>query len=174
MDRSDLYAQAAFDVAAAEGTLPLVEDEMFRFNQALSGSDELRTKLSDPQLPAATRSQIVEDLLGRQATATTTSLVSMIVANGRIGDFGDIVGKLLERSAAESNKKVAEVRSAVDLDADQRQRLAAALESATGSQVELKVIVDPSVKGGAVTTIGDTVIDGSVATRLSALRESMA
>ena len=65
---------------------------------------------------------------------------------------------------------VAEVRSAVPLDDDQQRRLSAALVNATGKQVELKVVVDPSVLGGLVAQVGDTVIDGSVRSRLQQLQ----
>ena len=54
------------------------------------------------------------------------------------------------------------MRSAIALDDDQVQRLAAALGKATGKTIEVKVIVDPSVLGGIVARIGDTVIDGTV------------
>jgi F-type H+-transporting ATPase subunit delta len=46
------------------------------------------------------------------------------------------------------------------------------LAKKTGKQIEVVVDVDPSVLGGIVTQIGDTVIDGSVRQRLSQLRES--
>ena len=62
------------------------------------------------------------------------------------------------------------MRSAVELTDDQKQRLAAALEQATGKKVELKVIIDPTVLGGLVAQVGDTVIDGSVKTRLQQLK----
>jgi F-type H+-transporting ATPase subunit delta len=65
---------------------------------------------------------------------------------------------------------VAEVRSAVPLDADQRARLAEALQRATGKAVELKVVVDPTVMGGLVAQVGDTVIDGTVRHRLDQLK----
>jgi F-type H+-transporting ATPase subunit delta len=55
---------------------------------------------------------------------------------------------------------------------EQKSRLAAALAKKTGKQIEVVVDVDPSVLGGIVTQIGDTVIDGSVRQRLSQLRES--
>ena len=48
---------------------------------------------------------------------------------------------------------------------------AAALAKATGKAVEVKVIVDPTVLGGVVTQVGDTVIDGTVRHRLEQLRE---
>ena len=67
----------------------------------------------------------------------------------------------------------AEVRSAVPLDDEQRQRIAQALSRATRKQVEVKVIVDESVLGGIVATIGDTVIDGTVRHRLDQLKEQI-
>jgi F-type H+-transporting ATPase subunit delta len=39
--------------------------------------------------------------------------------------------------------------------------------------VELKVVIDPSVLGGVVAQIGDTVIDGSVRTRLTQMRSAL-
>ena len=68
-----------------------------------------------------------------------------------------------------ASTSVAEVRSAVPLDDEQVQRLAEALSQATGKHVEVKVIVDPSVLGGVVARIGDTVIDGTVRHRLDQL-----
>jgi len=49
----------------------------------------------------------------------------------------------------------------------------AALVNATGKQVNLKVVVDPSVIGGLVATVGDTVIDGSVRTRIDQLKSRL-
>lgn len=171
-DRTLAYAEALFAVARDEGTLGEVEDELFRFSQVLQGSDELREALTDPRIPASRRQQIVEDLLGGKASDTTVALVSMVVGTGRARDLPDIIAKLVEMSAAEAQKEVAEVRSAVPLNDDQRKRLAEALNKATGKQVEVKVIVDPSVMGGIVAQVGDTVIDGSVRSRLEQLKNA--
>jgi F-type H+-transporting ATPase subunit delta len=65
------------------------------------------------------------------------------------------------------------VRSAVALTDVQQDRLRAALANATGKQVNLKVIVDPSVRGGLVATVDDTVIDGSVRTRVDQLKSRL-
>ena len=60
-----------------------------------------------------------------------------------------------------------------DLTDDQRARLKAALENATGKSINLKTIVDPSVVGGIVATIGDTVIDDTVRTRIEQLKSRL-
>ena len=166
------YAEALVAVVQAEGDLAATEDELFAVAQALAGSDELREVLADRRIPAARRQQIVEDLLGGQAAETTVALVSMVVGAGRGSDLVRIIEAAVERSAGLRNKAVAEVRSAIALSDDQQQRLAEALRQATGKDVTVKVIVDPSVMGGLVTRIGDEVIDGSVRTRINQLREA--
>src|SRR5438105_12789264 len=159
-DRINSYAEAMFGVARAEGTIDEVEDELFRFARALEGSDELREALTDPHIPASRRQQIVEDLLGRRATSVTTALVLMVVGIGRGRDLPAIIGSLVQKAAAANDRAVAEVRTTVELSAAQRERLAQAINKATGKVVELKVIIDPTVLGGVITTIGDSVIDG--------------
>ncbi|MCB0968094.1 MAG: ATP synthase F1 subunit delta [Ilumatobacter sp.] len=167
------YAKALFEVARAEGTLDEVEDELFRFARSYESSDELRTALSDEGIPAAKRQAIIEDLLGGKATPTTIQLVSMVVGSGRTRDLPAIIDKLVARASSSKNLAVAEVRSAVPLTDDQQARLKAALANATGSDVNLKVVVDPSIIGGIVATVGDTVIDGSVRTRVDQLKSRL-
>jgi F-type H+-transporting ATPase subunit delta len=168
--RSHAYAEALLAVARAEGAVDEVGDELFRFARVLETNDELRTTLTDQQLPVSRRQQIVEDLLGGKAHPITTTLLSMVVGAGRARDLPAIIDDLVDLSAAEGNKEVAEVRSAIALSDDQKQRLITALEAATGKKVELKVIVDPTVLGGLVAQVGDTVIDGSVRSRLAQLQ----
>ena len=166
------YAQAILAVASAESNGAQVEDEIYRFSQVLQSSEELKSTLSDASIPSARRQQIVEDLLDGQVTQTTVALVSMIVAAGMGGDIKAIADKVVGLGAESRDKAVAEVYSVVDLSSDQQQRLAAALKSATGKDVEMKVIIDESVMGGLLVQIEDEVIDGTVRTRLKQLREA--
>jgi len=171
--RIDGYAKALFEVAKAEGTLDEVEDELFRFARSYESSDQLRSALTDELIPIERRQAVVEGLLGGKATPTTTQLVSMVVASGRGRDLPAIIDRLVARAAESKDAAVAEVRSAVALTADQTERLKAALANATGKNVNLKVVVDPSVLGGLVATVGDVVIDGTVRTHLDQLKSRL-
>ena len=171
--RIDGYARALFEVARADGTLDEVEDELFRFARAYESNEALRSTLSDQNIPAVKRQAIVEDLLGTSATPTTVQLLSMVVGSGRSRDLVAIVDALVQRASAAKDLEVAEVRTAVALTDDQQHRLRAALANATGKQVNLKVVVDPSVIGGLVATVGDTVIDGTVRTRVEQLKSRL-
>jgi F-type H+-transporting ATPase subunit delta len=172
-DRIDGYARGLFELARAEGTLDEVEDELFRFARSYESSDQLRNALTDELVPADKRQGIVETLLGGKATPTTVQLVSLVVGSGRGRDLPAIIDRLVQRASTSKNLEVAEVRSAVPLSADQQDRLKAALANATGKQLNVKVIVDPSVLGGLVATVGDTVIDGTVRARLDQLKSRL-
>jgi F-type H+-transporting ATPase subunit delta len=167
------YARALFEVARAEGTLDEVEDELFRFARSYESSDALRNALTDEHVPAEKRQAIVEDLLGGKTTTTTIQLVSMVVGSGRSRDIPAIVDSLVARASSAKQLDVAEVRTAVALTDDQQARLKAALENATGKSINLKTVVDPSVVGGVVATIGDTVIDDTVRTRIEQLKSRL-
>jgi F-type H+-transporting ATPase subunit delta len=171
--RIEGYARGLFEIARAEGTIDEVEDELFRFARSYESSDQLRNALTDEQIPASKRQAIVEDLLGNKVTPTTTQLISMVVGSGRARDLPAIVDKLVARASSAKNLELAEVRSAVPLTPDQETRLAAALANATGKEVNLKVVVDPAVLGGLVATVGDTVIDGTVRTRIEQLKSRL-
>lgn len=172
-DRINGYADAMLAIARAEGDVKGISDELFAVGRAVDTNDELRNVISDGQLPAERRIQIMDDLLEGKARAATKGLVAMVVGAGRGADLGKIASALAERAATSAGKQVATVRSAVALSGDQQSRLATALAAKLGTEVDIKVIQDPSVVGGLITTVGDTVIDGSVRTRLNRLRESL-
>ena len=172
-DRVEAYSQAFFEVARAEKQGGAIEDDLFRFARALDASDDLRMALGDRTVPAERRIAIVEELMGGTAVAVSVGLVSMVVGAERAGELPAIVERFLELSAEQRQHEVAEVRAAVALDDQVRDRLAQALSHATGKQVEVKVVIDPNVLGGVVARIGDTVIDGSVRHRLDQLKERL-
>ena len=84
-----------------------------------------------------------------------------------------IIDRLVDRASSAKQLELANVRVAIPLSEDQTQRLAAALTNATGKQLNMKVTVDPYVLGGVVATIGDTVIDGTVRTRIDQLKSRL-
>jgi len=170
-DRNDAYAAALLEIAKAEGSLETVEDELFKIARTLEANDALLMTITDQSIPVERRQGIVEDLFGGKASKITTGLVSFMVGMGRGRDLPAIIDKLVADAAEDRMQTVAEVRTSIPLSPEQRDRLAAALGKATGKQVSLKVIIDPSVLGGIVARVGDTVIDGSVRHRLEQLRQ---
>jgi F-type H+-transporting ATPase subunit delta len=172
-ERVDAYAQAFLEIARAEDRPTVIEDDLFRFARALEGSDELRVALSDPQLPLERRLAVIDELTGGKSLAISTAMIGLVIAGELINEFPEIADRFVELVAAQREHEVAEVRSAIELDDAQIERLAAALGRATRKTIEVKVIVDPTVLGGIVARIGDTVIDGTVRHRLEQMKAQL-
>lgn len=170
----DGYAEAMFSVAQAEDVLAAVEDELYGFAKALEQSTPLREALTDATLPSENKKTVVAELLGDRANPVTVSLLGFVIDAGRAKELPGIVEALAERAAAERDHALAEVRSAVALTDEQRDRLAEALSRATGRTVDIKAVVDPTVVGGVVARVGDEVFDGSIATRLDRAKQQLA
>jgi len=157
-----------------DGTLDEVEDELFRFGRIVDAEPDLRVTLSSPYIAPERKRQLIDALLAGKVTGPTLRLVSRAAIHPR----GRSLGRSLEEYAGLAARRrallIAEVHVAAELSAAQRGRLAAALSAAYGHDVHLNVVLDPEVIGGMSVRISDEVIDGSMATRLAALRRKLA
>ena len=172
-DRVAGYAKAILEVARAEGELDRLESELFQVARSVESSTELAEALADRRIPMERRIAIIEDLLGSKASPLTVALVNFIVGAERARELPEIVDAFVSEAVAARDREVAEVRTAVPLDTETVRRLERALSQATSKQVEIKVVVDPGVLGGLVAQVGDTVIDGSIRSRLDSLRQAL-
>jgi F-type H+-transporting ATPase subunit delta len=167
------YAQAIFSIAEAEDALEAVEEQLFSFARALESEGQLRESLTDPALPVERKKAVLSDLLGEKASPHTVSILGFLLEQGKARDLSAIVDELASLAAERRQAAVAEVRTAVPLDDQHRERLVKALEQATGKKVELRNVVDPSILGGVLARVGDQVIDGSIRRRLELARDRM-
>lgn len=170
----DGYARAMLDIVEAEGDADRLSDELVRVATEFSESEELQGALGDRLIPFEKKQAIISDLIGKRASEVTVSLVNMLVGVGKVKDLPVIAKRMLELAAEAEGEVVADVTSAIELDAATQERLAQTLSRVTGKTVKLHVTVDPSVVGGLVAQVEDTLFDGSVRSRLQDLREAWA
>lgn len=172
-DRIEGYARGIFEIASGEGETDRVEGELLALSRAFETSPELRANLTDPLLPLEKKQGIVNELIGARASSLTVGVVQLLVGQNRASELPAIASAVASAAASSRDKAVADVRSAVPLDDETVRRLTAALGRATGKDVEVKAVVDPSVIGGIVARVGDTVIDGSLSKRFDSVRQAV-
>jgi F-type H+-transporting ATPase subunit delta len=165
-----LAVQALYSVALANGTLDDVEDELFRFGRIVDREPALLLALTDPSASTERRLGLVDRLLDGRTTDTTKRLVRELVASPRGQTFGVNLAEYVRLAAERRDRLVAQVAVSVPLTQEQSARLSAALAAQLGRKVHLNVELDPTVVGGMTIRIGDTIFDGSVASRLADAR----
>jgi F-type H+-transporting ATPase subunit delta len=170
----ELAVLATAASAADPGQLDDVEDELFRFGRIAAGEPELIAALSSQLYPDEQKRELLNALLAGKVAPATLRLVTQAAVNPR--------GRSLEANLADYARLVAEwrqrliavVRVASALSGRQRERLKAALTAIYGHGIQLNVVIDPQVVGGMSVQIGDELIDGTLSSRLAALRRRWA
>ena len=168
------YAKALLDIGVATGTYDALGKELDRAAETFVHSPELRTALENPVFPLAKRRQVLEELARRLALSKTVrAFVLLLLEKGRIGRLSDIARAhrgLVDEHAGRVRATVTAARALLpELEA----RLKAALEKQSCKTVLLEKREDPSIVGGLITQLGDIVYDGSLRTKLEALREQL-
>ena len=169
-----LAIEATVLAAEADDGLDDLEDGLFRFGRVVAGQPDLRAALASSTLPAERKQGVLDSLLAGKVTPVTLRLISQMVAHPRGRSLTAAFDLCASIAAQRRQQLIAVVRSAVELSASQRRRLAAALAASYGHQVHLNVVIDPSVVGGISVQIGDELIDGTAASRLAAVRRKLA
>jgi F0F1-type ATP synthase delta subunit len=165
------YASAIFeDVEIPE--LEEVEDELFRFARIVEANQALRSALSDASRSVLDRGALVSDLLEGKVNAGTLR-VALLPLQGRVRDYPSALDWLSEQAARARGWRVATVHTARAIDEQTRQELAGEVQRITGHPVELHILQEPDLLGGAVVEVGDLLVDASASHRLDTLAEHL-
>lgn len=177
-DLADGLEMAGDDVLlrAAEqgGRLDDVEDELFRFERLLDAEPQLTTLLDETVVPAERRAGLLRDVVFGRVQPVTQALLEHAVISPRKRSVELAIDELLEAAAARQHRSIARVISARPVTDEQERRLVSVLSEVYGRSITVRVAVDPAVQGGLLVRVGDEVIDGSVASRFTAVRTALA
>jgi len=166
------YAQAVFK-HAQENDRQEQWSTMLMTAAAVIQDPALREVMSGARL---SREQITDMLIDVCADALDEqgrNLVHLLDENDKLTLLPEIA-TVYEHYRAEAEQTIeAEMVSAFPVSEVQQKNITAALAKKLGSKVNLDVVVDQTLLGGAIIRAGDMIIDGSVQGKLSKLASAM-
>jgi F-type H+-transporting ATPase subunit delta len=168
--RADGFSQALLESLEGSSDLERVEEDIFRFARIIESYPQVRRALSGVGSVARQRADLASSLVLGKCHLISLEIILFCCSIDRIRDIVEVFDSVALRAAGIRERKIAKVESAAELTKEQISQIAAALERAIGSKVEVRTSVDPSLIGGAVAVVGDTVFDGSVRNRIEQLR----
>ena len=165
------YAQAAFDYAVENKTVAQWQ-EMLVFAAEVSKND-MMTSLVTGSVAAEKLAEIFNGVCGEQLDQHGQNLVKVLAENGRLQALPDI-SVLFNQLKADFDKEIeVDVTSAVKLKKAQQTSLSKSLEKRLARKVKLNCSVDPELVAGVLIKAGDTVIDGSLRSKLNRLSDAL-
>lgn len=167
----EFIAQSSGDRVELRGARTVLDE----LAKAIRSDPRLVDLLQNPAFTKEDRLAVVGGLASRVSPPeSVTRFLALLGRKRRLGQFveiADAFGALVDQGEGRERIRLCVARSGGTKDAEWiRQRL----ESATGRSVEMEIVVDPALIGGAVVEMGALRIDGSAQGMLNGLRRAMA
>ena len=172
-DLSREYAEALFALAAEIDQTKAYLEALDTAAALLADNPEYVELLACPAVSKDERDGLLAQTFGQILPEQVLSFVQLLCAHGRIRSLTDCIAeyRLLYQTAVAMS--TAEVTSAVPLTEDENKRLSETLSARFGRTVTLVCTVDESLLGGMVVRVDGKVLDGSLRSRLHAVKEVM-
>ena len=167
------YANALFNAALKMGILDQIEKDMDSIFNQMQNSEPLHDMWESPMIPGAKKNLLLSEIFADSAHTLTLSFLQLLADKRRENILSEVRHELHLLGDASRKLVRAEATFAVAPTADEQQRLAQSLAARTGDRVELTCHIDPSILGGVVVRLRDTIIDGSLRGRLRRLEEQL-
>jgi F-type H+-transporting ATPase subunit delta len=167
------YAAALMGAAEESKAIDTVARDLEMLRVTLASSRELQRLLESPIVSPAKKRAILTEIFGPRLGQLTMEFLSLLVEKNR----ELVLSAAIERWFALRDERMGivmvDVTTAVEMSADQKREITAALERTTGKAVRVRTATDATIKAGLIVRIGDTVHDGSMRRQLERLRERL-
>ena len=168
-----IYAETLLRLAERERAVEEIDAGVAVLGALLAEDERFARFLAAPQIAATAKRALVERALGERLPPALVKFLRLVIDKHREPMLGEILDAWRELQDARANRTTATLVTAAAVDDAMREGVRVALEGVTGKHVVLDTRVDPALLGGVVIRFGDTVVDGSIKSRLAALRQRL-
>ncbi|MDD5289048.1 MAG: ATP synthase F1 subunit delta [Dehalococcoidales bacterium] len=168
------YSQAIFRMAQESKDLNQWQSDL-RKVASLTRDQALFSRIADLKVPGDERKTILSQRIG-EVNPLAIKLALLLASKGRLALLDDIAEEyqsLVDNYRGIEGTETAEVTTAIPLDNEYQLKLAQRVTEIVGKPVVLKTKVDPKIIGGIIIRVGDKLIDGSVRSKLAALKKDL-
>ena len=173
---TNTYARAFADVVMSKRLDPAVTLAEAQQMAALARENKGLREVWDAPAISADQKRAVLDSIAQRAgiSRTVRNFVAVLIDHRRTRLLSEIVGQFSQELNQRMGFAEAEVTTARELSADERNRLEGDLARVTSKRIRARYSHDPAILGGAIARVGSTVYDGSVKGQLERIRQLLA
>ena len=169
---AQVYARSLFQVAQEQGKLDVVREELGQVSETLESNHDMRLFFFSPYFSTEEKREGLRQTI-EGADPVTMNLLDVLVENHRL-PLVPRIRREYERLWRDANDLLpVTVTSAVELDDAVVTRIGEEIGRQTGRKVELTRTVDPSIVGGFIVRVGNSILDSSIKNRLENLRKQI-
>ena len=168
-----MYARALLAASGREQAGEVLEELTSFFDDVVKGHPEFGSLLLDELIGGEEKLRLIEGVVAPRGTELLTNFLRVLAKHERL----NLLPMVLEQSWREfermSGQTRVQVTSAVELGPEQIERIRDRLRGVLSADPIVVPEVDPSLIGGLVVRVDDTIYDGSIRTRLQGLQRRL-
>ncbi|HWB12555.1 MAG TPA: ATP synthase F1 subunit delta [Pirellulales bacterium] len=168
-----VYGKALLAATEKAGNTDEVMDELDQLIDLLVKQPKIDEIMASGMIAGDRKVAMVERVLAGRVTPIFLNFLKVVASHGRGGFLRAIRKAVRDLRDQQRGHVRVQVTTAVPLDEGLVERIRNQLRGMLGGEPVLAQKVDPDLIGGLVFRVGDTVYDGSVATRLAQLKSQM-
>ncbi len=168
---ADIYAESLLDLANERGIAEEIFTEFESLVDTIKGDEEFAQFLASYAVDDDDRREALRKIFEGRIHELVLNTMLVLNDHGRAGIVPTVFERYKDRYDAQRNRQDVRVRSATELNDEQRERIRSLVGELTGKEAVLLEEVVPDLLGGIILQIGDRQYDGSLRSRLSGMRE---
>ncbi len=166
------YARAAFELALEKNELEVWQEGLKKMADSTT-DQQLMALLQDPRIPFDAKKSLLQKRLG-EIHPLAFNLAVLLVSKGILSRSGDIFQQYNNLLDTHRGIERARVTTALPLGTEEKEVVSRRLGEIVDRKVVIEGQLDPSIIGGFIARIGDTLIDGSIRQKLETLKKNLA
>lgn len=166
------YAKALFDIGTEQGKSEIFAENLNELVALLKENEEVHAMLLNQSIQNGEKKNAMGVIIA-DMDPMVKNFVNLVIDKNRFDCLIDMGEGYMEYMEAEANILHAVVTSAVELSAEQIEKIEAKFTKLMGQTVKAEPVIDAALIGGVKVRIGDTVYDGSVAHQLKQLSDTL-
>ena len=167
------YARALLSLSQRRGDLERTQGELRELAALFARDVRVRRFFETPNIARTEKLAFLEERLKPRLCASMFGLLMVLLRRRRLDHLISIADEFHKMAERAQGITRAVVRSAISISDAQADVLTRALAKRTGLTVLLTREIDPALIGGAVVSLENQVIDGTLATELWRIRRQL-
>lgn len=172
-DIARVYASSLVEIGTEKKILPDLEEEIKFIAGIIVDDKNFRHFLTSPGITKDAKKEFIDKIFKGKLSENIVNFVKVLIDNDRQSAIVEIYETFTELIDEVNNRQRVTIITSVGLDSTLKSKLAAKLKDVIKKEIIFKEEIDPSILGGIIIKVGDTIIDGSLAKDLRNIKNNL-
>lgn len=169
----EVYARALLASVPSQDADAIVDEFESLVRDVLDRNHKLETVLANPKMPVESKWELLDRVFAGRMSVKLLTFMKVVARRHRLNAI-----RAIQRAATKLRDEAAgriqvQVTVPQPLNDGERSSLVERLKTVFKKDIRMDISVDPSILGGLVIRVGDTVFDGSINGQLQSLRKTV-